>query len=242
MFKVAALYHFVPLADIAELRKELTQELTSYGLCGTLLLAPEGINGTLAGPVSGIDQMVQALMTRFGLREHNTKYAYTKERPFQRLKIRTKKEIITFKQPSADPNEHVGTYVTPQDWNKLLEDPEVVLLDTRNRYETSIGSFQGAIDPHIDTFTQFASYVRHQLDSKKHKKVAMFCTGGIRCEKASAFMLAEGFEAVYHLQGGILKYLETVSPQESKWHGECFVFDERVSVDHNLKDQVALTK
>ena len=156
------------------------------------------------------------------------------EKPFNRLKLRLKREIITFKQPSADPATLAGTYVDPQDWNALIDDPDVVLLDTRNKYETMIGSFAGAEDPQIDTFTEFADYVRAKLDPQQHKKIAMFCTGGIRCEKASAFMRAEGFPAVYHLKGGILKYLEDVAPEQSRWNGECYVFDRRIAVGHGL--------
>jgi UPF0176 protein len=168
------------------------------------------------------------------LPREDVKFSSSETKPFQRLKIRLKKEIITFNQSAADPTVRVGTYVTPEKWNALLDDPEMVVLDTRNKYETMIGTFAHAQDPQIETFTEFADYVREHLDPQKHKKIAMYCTGGIRCEKASAFMLAEGFSEVYHLKGGILKYLEQVEPELSRWQGECYVFDRRVAVGHGL--------
>jgi len=198
------------------------------------LVAPEGINGTLAGSQANIESLLAILHTQTGLPLEDVKFSYADEKPFNRLKVRLKREIITFKQPSADPSRVVGTYVAPQDWNALLDDPETILLDTRNRYETKVGLFVGAQDPQIDTFTEFADYVRTNLDPQRHKKIAMYCTGGIRCEKASAFMRAEGFEEVYHLKGGILKYLETVAPDQSRWKGECYVFDRRMAVGHGL--------
>lgn len=233
-YTIAALYRFVPLQDIASLRADLLPRFERLGLCGSLLLASEGINGTLAGSTEGIERLLDILKSVAGLSREEVKFSYADEKPFNKLKIRLKKELITFKQPSANPNERVGTYVAPQDWNRLIDDPEVFVLDTRNTYETMIGTFQRAEVPPIETFTEFAKYVRDKLDPKRHKKIAMFCTGGIRCEKASAFMLAEGFPEVYHLKGGILKYLEEVAPEQSKWNGECYVFDHRMAVGHGL--------
>jgi len=233
-YTIAALYRFVPLQDLSVLREAWLKAFAPLDLCGTLLVAPEGINGTLAGSQANIESLLAILHTQTGLPLEDVKFSYADEKPFNRLKVRLKREIITFKQPSADPSRVVGTYVAPQDWNALLDDPETILLDTRNRYETKVGLFVGAQDPQIDTFTEFADYVRTNLDPQRHKKIAMYCTGGIRCEKASAFMRAEGFEEVYHLKGGILKYLETVAPDQSRWKGECYVFDRRMAVGHGL--------
>lgn len=233
-YTIAALYRFVSLPDIASLRQELLRAFAPLNLCGTLLIAPEGINGTLAGGEADVEAMLALLNRYTGLPREEVKFSHAEEKPFNRLKLRLKREIITFKQPAADPAKLAGTHVAPQDWNALLADPETVLLDTRNKYETMIGTFAGAHDPQIDSFTEFADYVRAKLDPQKHKKIAMFCTGGIRCEKASAFMRAEGFSEVYHLKGGILKYLEEVAPEESRWQGECYVFDRRIAVGHGL--------
>ena len=233
-YTIAALYRFVALQDLPSLRRELLERFAALDLCGSLLLAPEGINGTLAGSRAAIDEMLTILGQRAGLGRDEVKFSHAEKKPFDRLKVRLKREIVTFKQPSADPSARVGTYVAPKEWNKVLDDPDVVLLDTRNKYETQIGTFAGALDPDIETFTQFADYVRRTLDPAIDKKIAMFCTGGIRCEKASAFMLAEGFAQVYHLKGGILQYLEDVAPEDSKWRGECYVFDRRVAVGHGL--------
>jgi len=234
VFTVAAFYRFANLQDPLALRQDLLSAFAPLNLCGTLLLAHEGINGTLAGTASGIDAMLEILQQKCSLPREDVKFSHTPEKPFKRLKIRLKREIITFKQPSIDPNRRTGTPVVPSEWNALLDDPDTVLLDTRNTYETMIGSFSGARIPQIETFTQFADYIRTNLDPKKHKKIAMFCTGGIRCEKASAFMLAEGFPEVYHLKGGILKYLEEIPQGSSKWNGECYVFDRRMAVGHGL--------
>jgi UPF0176 protein len=232
---VAALYKFVALDDHHALREPLLDVCLAAGVRGTLLLAPEGINGTIAGTRAGIDQVLAFLRSdpRFGDLEH--KESHDDHVPFYRMKVKLKKEIVTMGVAGVDPNQRVGTYVTPAEWNDLVNDPQVLLIDTRNDYECDIGSFKGAIDPRTTNFREFPDYVRANLDPAKHKKVAMFCTGGIRCEKASAFMLNEGFEAVYHLRGGVLKYLEEVPPQDSLWEGECFVFDNRVSVDHHLE-------
>lgn len=232
---VAALYRFVSLDDFHELREPLLDACMAAGVRGTLLLANEGINGTIAGSRQGIDAVLDYLRADPRLADLEHKESMDEHMPFYRMKVKLKKEIVTMGIEGIDPNQCVGTYVPPQDWNELVNDPEVVLIDTRNDYEYGIGSFRGAIDPHTTSFREFPEYVRSHLDPGKHKKVAMFCTGGIRCEKASAFMLGEGFEEVYHLQGGILKYLEEIPQQESTWEGECFVFDNRVAVNHDLE-------
>ncbi len=233
-YTIAAFYRFTPVGDAADLRGELKQQLARLDLCGTLLLAPEGINGTLAGSESAVDGLLDILHCRFGLPREDVKFSEASEKPFHRLKVRMKREIITFRQPSADPSVKAGEYVAASDWNALIADPEVLLLDTRNRYETRLGSFRDALDPGIDQFSEFADYVRQTLDPVLTPKVAMFCTGGIRCEKASAFLLQEGFAEVYHLKGGILKYLEEVPAEASRWQGECYVFDHRMAVGAGL--------
>ncbi|MGI4791640.1 MAG: rhodanese-related sulfurtransferase [Janthinobacterium lividum] len=233
-YTIAAFYRFTPLDDAPALRIDLKEKLTRLVLCGTLLLAPEGINGTLAGTESAIDAMLGILHCQFGLPREDVKFSQAAEKPFNRLKIRLKREIITFNQPDADPSVTVGTRVEAQDWNELIADPEVLLIDTRNRYETRLGTFADALDPGIEHFSDFADYVRQNLDPSRHRKVAMFCTGGIRCEKASSFMLQEGFAEVYHLKGGILKYLEDVPVQTSRWQGDCYVFDHRMAVGPGL--------
>ena len=232
---VAALYKFVALEDFRELREPLLDVCMDAGVRGTLLLATEGINGTIAGTRKGIDCVLDYLRSDPRLADLEHKESFDDHMPFYRMKVKLKREIVTMGVEGIDPNQRVGTYVEPQDWNALVEDPEVLLIDTRNDYECDIGTFRGALDPHTTNFREFPAYVRENLDPGKHKKVAMFCTGGIRCEKASAFMLREGFEEVYHLQGGILKYLEEVPKEESTWEGECFVFDNRVAVDHDLQ-------
>ena len=232
---VAALYKFSQLADFQEIKPRLLEFCVDHEIYGTLLLAEEGINGTVAGTRADIDALLEFLKAdpRFADLEH--KESYTDEMPFVRIKVKLKKEIVTLGVPDINPNNSVGTYVAAEDWNALISDPDVVLIDTRNDYECDIGSFRGAIDPHTSTFREFPAYIKQHFNPAKHKKVAMFCTGGIRCEKASSFMLKQGFEQVYHLQGGILKYLETVPREESLWQGECFVFDQRVSVGHGLQ-------
>lgn len=234
MFVVAALYHFAHQPDYADKRVPLLRLCEDSNVRGTLLLAEEGINGTIAGPRAGIAAVLAYLRAdpRFAALEH--KESFSEHQPFARLKVRLRREIVTLGVPGIDPNRQVGQYVEPEDWNALLADPELVLVDTRNDYEVDIGTFEGALDPRTESFREFPDYVRQKLDPAKHKKVAMFCTGGIRCEKASAYMLAQGFESVYHLKGGILNYLERVPATQSRWRGECFVFDERVTVDHAL--------
>ncbi|MEB3274844.1 MAG: rhodanese-related sulfurtransferase [Prochlorothrix sp.] len=232
---VATFYRFVTLSDVATLQNQLLDLGQRHGLKGTILLAQEGINATVAGSRSDLDALFAFLAedSRFvGLMPRESSVSTP---PFQRFKVKIKSEIVTLGQPEADPSQKVGTYVPPQEWNALIQDPEVVLVDTRNEYEVEIGSFQRAINPRTDRFRDFPSYVQQNLDPQKHRKVALFCTGGIRCEKATSLLLNQGFESVYHLQGGILSYLETVKPEESLWDGECFVFDERVAVTHGLE-------
>ena len=232
---VAALYKFVSLPDFHELREPLLDVCRETEVKGTLLLAQEGINGTIAGSREGIDRVLTWLRSDPRLLDLDHKESYDETMPFYRMKVKLKKEIVTMGVEGIDPNERVGTYVAPREWDALVNDPEVLLIDTRNDYEVDIGTFHGAIDPQTANFRQFPAYVRSHLDPSRHKKVAMFCTGGIRCEKASAFMLQEGFEEVYHLKGGILKYLEEVPEEQSSWQGECFVFDNRVAVNHRLE-------
>jgi UPF0176 protein len=228
-YTIAAFYRFATLAHPKALREEFFAAFDVEELCGTMLIAGEGVNGTLAGSAETIDRLLTMLVEKVGLDRSEVKFSFAEERPFGRLKFKVKDEILAFRSAVVDPTQ-AGTYVAPREWNALIADPEVLVLDTRNGYETEIGTFAGAIDPGIDTFSEFATYVREKLDPAKHRKVAMFCTGGIRCEKASAFMLQEGFGEVYHLQGGILKYLEEVPKEDSAWQGECFVFDRRRSV------------
>lgn len=232
---VAALYKFASLPDYQALQPGLLALCNLQEIKGTLLLAEEGINGTVAGSRAAIDALLTYLRQDSRLADIEHKESFTDEMPFYRMKVRLKKEIVTLGVPGVDPNKTVGTYVKPEDWNALISDPDVIVIDTRNDYEYGIGTFKGAIDPETTTFRQFPDYVRNNLDPTKNKKVAMFCTGGIRCEKASSYMLEQGFEEVYHLQGGILKYLETVPEEESLWEGECFVFDQRVAVKHGLE-------
>lgn len=231
---VCALYKFVALANFAELREPLHNLLEQQGIRGTLLLASEGINGTVAGSQAAIDTMLDWLAAQPGLDGIAPKYSYVDSMPFNRTKVKLKKEIVTMGVEGIDPKQVVGTYVKPQDWNALISDPEVLLVDTRNDYEVEIGTFKNALNPRTESFREFPEYVKTHLDPAKHKKVAMFCTGGIRCEKSTAFLKEQGFSEVYHLEGGILKYLEEVPASETLWQGECFVFDDRVAVDHQL--------
>ncbi len=238
-FLTAALYKFVHIPEYTALQANIHAACMAHHIKGTILLANEGINGTIAGLPDDVHKVLQYLRTdatlngKFADLEH--KESYADEHPFYRMKVKLKKEIVTMGVPSVDPNNTVGTYVKPEDWNALISDPDVILLDTRNDYEVHIGTFKGAVDPKTNTFREFPKFVKNNLDKTKHKKVAMFCTGGIRCEKASSYMKEQGFDEVYHLQGGILKYLETVTEAESLWQGECFVFDQRVAVKHGLE-------
>ena len=231
---VAAIYKFVKLADCAALRDSLLAQCDALGISGTLLLAEEGINGTIAGTRSGIDAILAYLRSDPRLADLEHKESSADHPPFYRMKVKLKKEIVTMGVPGIDPTERVGQYVKPEDWNALISDPDVLLIDTRNDYEVEVGTFKGAVDPRITTFREFPDYVKNNLNPNKKPRVAMFCTGGIRCEKASAYMLQQGFPEVYHLQGGILKYLENVPAEESLWQGECFVFDQRVAVGQGL--------
>ena len=239
--KVAAFYQFASLPDFRELREPLRMLCADLALKGSVLLAHEGINGTLAGRPEAIDEFVAAL--RHGdLLSHRfdhleLKFSNAASMPFGRLKIRLKKEIVTFGDASADPTRQVGTYVEPKDWNELIASPDTVLIDTRNAFEVVIGTFEGALDPDIASFGHFKDFAARHLDPARHRKIEMFCTGGIRCEKASSYLLAQGFSEVYHLKGGILNYLEHIPQGESRWRGECFVFDERVALGHGLRER-----
>jgi UPF0176 protein len=232
---VAALYKFVSLPDCNELQAALLSFCQLQGIKGTILLAQEGINGTIAGSRQQIDNFLTFIRSDSRFADLEYKESYTEIPPFERLKIRLKPEIVTLGLPEVDPNEKVGTYVEPENWNDLISNPEVIVIDTRNDYEIRIGTFKGAENPQTQTFRDFPEYVKQNLDSHKHKKVAMFCTGGIRCEKASSYLISQGFQEVYHLKGGILKYLEEIPPEESLWEGECFIFDQRITVSHNLE-------
>ncbi|MGB0760838.1 MAG: rhodanese-related sulfurtransferase, partial [Rubripirellula sp.] len=234
-FVVAALYRFVQLDDYEDLQKPIHDQMVEYGVCGSLLLASEGINGTVSGSREAIDQLLNYLRDDPRLSSLEVKESFALEAPFKRTRVRLKKEIVTMGVDGINPNDSVGTYVDPKDWNKLISDPEVTVIDTRNDYEVAIGTFEGAINPETESFRQFPAFVDNELDPQKHRKVAMFCTGGIRCEKSTAFLRSKGFDEVYHLKGGILKYLEEVPEEDSKWKGDCFVFDKRVSVGHNLE-------
>jgi len=232
---VAALYRFVPLDNYVDQRQPLLEQLKLLGIRGSLLLASEGINGTIAGSRESIDAILKYLRSDPRLAELEVKESVCDEMPFKRTKVRLKKEIVTMGVEKIDPLKAVGTYVDPENWNDLISDPEVTLIDTRNDYEVAIGSFRGAANPETKTFREFPEYVAENLDRSKHRKIAMYCTGGIRCEKSTALLKQQGFDEVYHLRGGILKYLETIPEQESQWQGECFVFDRRVSVGHRLQ-------
>lgn len=232
---VIALYKFVSLPDYQDLRQPLLELCSREGIRGSLLLAPEGINGTVAGTHVAMARLLDWFKAdpRFDALEY--KVSHTDNPPFLRMKVKLKKEIVTMGVPWVDPHREVGTYVEARDWNRLISDPDVVVVDTRNDYEYRVGSFRNAIDPRTRTFREFPEWVANHLDPEKHKKVAMFCTGGIRCEKATSYLLQQGFEEVYHLKGGVLKYLEEVPAAESLWEGDCFVFDDRVTVTHGLQ-------
>ena len=232
---VATFYKFIKLPDISDRQPVLLSYCEAQAIKGTILLATEGINGTIAGTPEAIATVFSYLRRDPLLADLEYKKSYVNTLPFARMKVRLKKEIVTIGLPEVDPSEQVGTYVNPQDWNHIIQDPEVTVIDTRNDYEVSIGSFQGATNPHTDSFREFPEYVKQNLDPGKHKKVALFCTGGIRCEKATSFMLSKGFPQVYHLKGGILRYLGEISSIESLWSGECFVFDKRVAVSYGLE-------
>jgi len=239
--KVAAFYQFAPLPDFRELREPLRELCASLRLKGSVLLACEGINGTLAGSGEAIEELVEEMGRGelFGGRLDNLelKFSAASAMPFRRLKIRLKKEIVTLGSTEIDPTRQVGIYVDPADWNELIAAPDTLLIDTRNAFEVAMGTFQGAVDPGIRSFGQFKDFTARHLDPAKHRKIAMFCTGGIRCEKASSYLLSLGFAEVYHLKGGILKYLESIPETQSRWRGECFVFDERVALGHGSRER-----
>jgi UPF0176 protein len=232
---VCALYKFVTLENFQSLRQPLHNVMEANQVRGTLLLADEGINGTIAGSRAAIDKVLDWLRSDSRLADIDYKESFTDSLPFNRTKVKLKKEIVTMGVEGIDPKRVVGTYVSPADWNKLISDPDVILVDTRNDYEFKVGTFKNAINPNTESFREFPRYVRENLHPEKHKKIAMFCTGGIRCEKSTAFLKEQGFDEVYHLKGGILKYLEEVPVQETLWEGECFVFDERVTVNLQLE-------
>ena len=236
MYTVAALYHFTPFADVAALQDPLRDACEAGGVVGTLLLAPEGINGTIAGPRAGIDAALAHIRALPGCSDLEWKESTAAERPFKKLKVRLKREIVTMGQPQVDPRASVGHYVTPADWNDLISQPDVAVIDTRNDYEVAIGTFEGAVDPETKSFGEFPAWWEANKARFHNKRIAMFCTGGIRCEKSTNYLLGEGVEEVFHLKGGILKYLEEVPETDSKWDGSCFVFDRRVSVEHGLRE------
>lgn len=234
-YLIATFYKFVTISNLEAVRAQILTWCQQQEIKGTIILAEEGINGTIAGSSDAIANILTAIGSLPGLKDLEHKESASEKLPFARLKVKIKPEIVTLGLPAVNPTRQVGTYVEAQDWNQIISDPEVVVIDTRNDYEVEIGTFQKAKNPNTESFREFPEYVARNLDSQQHSKVAMFCTGGIRCEKASSYLLSQGFKEVYHLKGGILKYLENVSPQESLWEGECFVFDERVAVKEGLE-------
>ncbi|MDB9528711.1 rhodanese-related sulfurtransferase [Oscillatoria sp. CS-180] len=232
---VATFYKFVAVENCEDLRRSLQALCDDYAIRGTILLAPEGLNATVSGLRDNISQILAILKADPRFTDLTVKFSTAEHHPFGRMKVKIKPEIVTLGQPDIDPTQHVGTYVNPAEWNELIVDPDVVLVDARNDYEVNIGTFHGAINPQTEAFRRLPDYLTTHLNPQQHKKVAMFCTGGIRCEKATAYLLKQGFREVYHLKGGILKYLEEVPETESLWEGECFVFDERVAVRHGLE-------
>lgn len=236
MYTIAALYHFTRFEDPAALKPGLLELCLAQDVKGTLLLAQEGVNGTIAGPRSGIDAVIAHLRALPGCEGLEWKEATSETPPFPRMKVRLKREIVTMGQLDVDPASKVGNYVDPKDWNALIQSPDVAVIDTRNDYEVAIGTFEGAVDPQTKSFGEFPAWWEQNKDRFHNKRIAMFCTGGIRCEKSTNYLLGQGVEDVYHLKGGILKYLEEVPEEDSTWDGECFVFDARVSVGHGLKE------
>lgn len=243
-YKVAAFYQFVALPDFENLREPLRNMCVALDIRGIILLAAEGINGTVAGGDAAIDALMNQLQhgALFDGRLNNLelKFSAAANMPFNRMKVRLKKEIVRLGDPETDPNAKVGTYVDAADWNDLIKQDDVLLLDTRNAFEVEMGTFEGAVDPKITRFGEFPEFAGKSLDPDKHRKIAMFCTGGIRCEKASSYLLSQGFKEVYHLKGGILKYLEDIPEAQSLWRGECFVFDQRVALGHGLSERQEL--
>jgi len=232
---VAAFYKFCDLASFEALREPLRTRCYSQNIKGTILLASEGINGTISGSAEGIDYVLNFLRQQEEIGDFAHKVSYNDSHPFTKLRIRLKKEIVTIRKEIADPTKKVGEYVDPADWNQLISDPDTIVVDTRNSYEVELGTFKNALDPKTESFGEFPEYVDNHLADHKDKKIAMFCTGGIRCEKATSYLLENGFEKVYHLQGGILNYLEKIPDEESTWEGDCFVFDQRVTVNSSLE-------
>jgi len=236
MITVCALYHFTRFEDPAVLRRPLLDLCAQEGITGTLLLAKEGINGTVAGGREGIERVLAHIRSLPGCADLEWKFSTASAPPFGRMKVRPKREIVTMGQPDVDPRARVGHYLSPEDWNDLIAQDDVVVIDTRNDYEVAIGTFEGAIDPHTKSFREFPRWWDENKARFHNKRIAMFCTGGIRCEKSTNYLLGQGIDEVYHLKGGILKYLEEMPEADSRWHGDCFVFDERVSVGHGLKE------
>ncbi|MDA8738502.1 rhodanese-related sulfurtransferase [Luminiphilus sp.] len=232
---VAALYRFVRLDDYESMREPLLNFCTERGVKGTLLLAHEGVNGTISGGKTAIADVLSYLRSDERLTDLDCKFSYHEERPFLRMKVKLKREIVTMGLAGVDPNQSVGRYASPEEWNELVDDPECLVIDTRNDYEVEIGSFRGAINPGTKSFRDFPAWVDENLDPQKHTKVAMFCTGGIRCEKSTSLLVSKGFDDVWHLKGGILNYLEQTPEASTRWEGECFVFDSRVAVNHQLE-------
>jgi len=235
MHTIAALYHFTRFPHPAALRAPLVALCEAEKISGSLLLAPEGINGTIAGPRAGIDRVLAHIRALPGCADLDWKESTSEDQPFRRLKVRLKREIVTMGQPDVDPRARVGHYVDPADWNALIQSPDVAVIDTRNAYEVAIGTFEGAVDPETESFRDFPAWWQENRHRFHNKRIAMFCTGGIRCEKSTNYLLGQGIDEVYHLKGGILKYLEEVPEAESAWQGDCFVFDGRVSVGHGLR-------
>ncbi len=235
-FLVAALYKFVRLSDVEELRDGLLKVCQENDVSGTLILAREGVNGTISGRAEAVHEVLDFLKRDDRFSNLDIKFAEAAVAPFRRIKVRLKEEIVTMGVPGVDPTQTAGTYVEPKDWNELIKDPDVLLVDTRNDYEVALGTFEGAKNPALKCFRDFPNWLRAEMKGRSQSKVAMFCTGGIRCEKSTSFLRNEGVEQVFHLKGGILKYLEVVPEEESLWEGECFVFDQRVSVGHRLEE------
>ncbi|MEN8790728.1 MAG: rhodanese-related sulfurtransferase [Lentimonas sp.] len=234
-WKIAAFYHFTELPDRDEWAERMVDHGLSVGLRGTLIFAPEGVNSTCAGSEAAVDATIALLKSDPRFESMEVKYSYADFNPFPKFKVKKKSEIVTFRQDGADPRDEVGTYLEPEEWNDLIADPDVITIDTRNDYEVEVGQFKGAINPRTDDFTEFAKFVDEHLASQKDKKIAMYCTGGVRCERSTAYLKQKGFENVYHLKGGILRYMEMMPKDQSLWEGDCFVFDYRVAVDHDLK-------
>ena len=234
-YTVCAFYKFINLTNYKYLKKPINDFLIENKIMGSILIAHEGINGTVSGSETAITNLLNFFEKELKLQYIDYKLSFHNENPFYRTKVRLKKEIVTMGKSSIDPQQLTGTYVEPELWNELIEDKDTILIDTRNEYEITIGTFENSINPHTNSFRDFPNFADNKLNPKKHKKIAMFCTGGIRCEKSTAYLKQKGFDQVYHLKGGILNYLKKIPKNKSKWTGECFVFDNRVSVDHDLK-------